>query len=605
MNAKKLLGSSHLNLIPPIILNPFRLAHRFITFQSKGSSILATKTRLIISYCERSLLNEARQLFDEIAERDVVAWTAMITGYTSCGRHQQAWRLFRDMTRDENVEANAFTLSSVLKACKGLESCSCGAIVHGLAIKYGLDGSLYVENTLMDMYATCSVSIDEVCMVFHQIHIKNEVSWTTMISAYTHRGDGFSGLQVFRRMLQEEAELNPYSCSIAIRACAATGSYSFGKQICALVFKYGFNSNLPIGNSIIDMYCWCHSLSEANQYFLEMFQKDLTTWNTLIAGFERSGSIGCLHIFSQMVSQGLSPNCFTFTSLASACANMTVLSSGQQVHGGIIRRGFESNLALTNALLDMYAKCGNIADSFKIFSEMPQRDVVSWTSMMIGYGTHGYGKEAIGLFDQMVDSGIRPDAIVFMGVLSACSHAGLVCEGLKYFKSMVTGYGITPNQEIYGCVVDLLGRAGKVKEAYELIENMPFKPDETVWGALLGACKAYGDSNLGKLAAQKLLDLRPSCIETYVILSNIYAADGRWGEFAKTRKLIRSIGNRKEAGRSWIEVGNKVYSFVVGEKVGLHIELVYNALKILVQHMKETGYVPDSDSLLYDLEDGT
>ncbi|XP_043712157.1 putative pentatricopeptide repeat-containing protein At1g56570 [Telopea speciosissima] len=605
MNAKKLLGTSHLYLIPPIIPNPCHWAHRFITFQSKGPSILATKTSLIISYCERRLLNEARQLFDDIPERDVVAWTAMITGYTSCGRHHQAWMLFRDMKKEESVEPNAFTISSVLKACKGLESCSCGSMVHGLAIKYGLGESLYVENTLMDMYGTCSVSIDEACMVFHQMHMKNEVSWTTMISAYTHKGDGFSGLQVFRRMLQEGAELNPYNCSIAIRACAATGSYSFGKQICALAIKYGLESNLPIGNAIVDMYCRCHSLSEANQHFLGMFQKDLTTWNTLIAGFERSGSIGSLYIFSQMVSQGLSPNCFTFTSLAATCANMTVLSSGQQVHGGIIRRGFESNLPLANALLDMYAKCGHIADSYKIFNEMPHRDVVTWTSMMIGYGTHGYGKEAIGLFDQMVGSGIRPDAIVFMGVLSACSHAGLVCEGLKYFNSMVTGYGITPNQEIYGCVVDLLGRAGKVKEAYELIENMPFKPDESVWGALLGACKAYGDSNLGRLAAQKLLDLRPSCIETYVILSNIYAADSKWGEFAKTRKLIRRMGNRKEAGRSWIEVGSKFYSFVVGEKVGVHIELVYGALEMLVQHMKEAGYVPDSDCLLYDLEDGT
>ncbi|KAJ4963853.1 hypothetical protein NE237_023792 [Protea cynaroides] len=598
MNAKKLLRSSHFYLIPPIIPNPSRRAHRFISFL--GPSILATKTSVINSYCERYMLNEARQLFDEIPERDVVAWTAMITGYTSCGRHHQAWMLFRNMTREESVEPNSFTISSVLKACKGLESCPSGAMVHGLAIKYGLDGSLYVENTLMDMYATCSASMDEACMVFHQMHMTNEVSWTTMITAYTHRGDGFSGLRVFRHMLQEEVELNPYSCSIAIRACAATGYYSFGKQIRALVIKYGLESNLPIGNSIVDMYCRCHSLSEANQYFLEMFQRDLTTWNTLIAGFERSGSIGSLYIFSQMVSQGLSPNCFTFTSLAAACASMTVLSSGQQVHGGIIRRGFERNLALANALLDMYAKCGNIADSYKIFSEMPLRDVVSWTSMMIGYGTHGYGKEAIGLFDQMVDSGIRPDEVVFVGVLSACSHAGLVGEGLKYFNSMVTGYGITPNQEIYGCVVDLLGRAGKVREAYELIENMPFKPDESVWGALLGACKAYGDSNLGRVAAQNLLDLRPSCTETYVILSNIYAADGKWGEFAKTRKLIRRMGDRKEAGRSWIEVRNEVYTFVVGEKVGPHIELVYRALKILVQQMKEAGYVPDSDYLLYD-----
>jgi pentatricopeptide repeat protein len=404
---------------------------------------------------------------------------------------------------------------------------------------------------------------------------------------------------------QEEAELNPFSFSIAVRACTSITSHTSGKQLHGALITHGFDSNLPVMNSILDMYCRCGCLSEANQCFHEMNEKDLITWNTLIAGHEKSDSSKSLRIFSQMESEDFSPNCFTFTSVTAACANLAVLNCGQQVHGGIIRRGLDGNLALANALIDMYAKCGSITDSCKVFSQMNCRDLVSWTTMMIGYGAHGYGREAVDLYDAMIRSGIRPDRIVFMAVLSACSHAGLVDEGLRYFESMMGDYKIKPNQEIYGCVVDLLGRAGRVKEAYQLIESMPFKPDESVWGALLGACKAHKLTNLSKLAAQKVLDLRPNMVGTYVMLSNIYAAEGKWGEFADIRKLMRGMRSKKEAGRSWIEVKDQVYSFVVGDKMGSHIKWVYRVLDLLIFHMKESGYVPDLDCLINDLEDGT
>lgn len=371
------------------------------------------------------------------------------------------------------------------------------------------------------------------------------------------------------------------------------------------MIKCGFESNLAVMNSVLDMYCRFGCLQEANQCFLEMSEKNLITWNTLIAGYQRMDSSECLRLFTQMESQGFSPNCFTFSSVTAGCSDLAVLACGQQVHGGIFRRGFNQNLEVANALIDMYAKCGNIADSRKVFDEMSGKNLVSWTSMMIGYGAHGFGKEAVELFDEMVRSGIRPDQIVFMAVLSACSHAGLVDEGLRYFKSMMSDYKVTPDQETYGCVVDLLGRAGRVEEAYELIQTMPFKPNESVWGALLGACKAHKLPHLGKLAAQKIVDLKPNMVEPYLLLSRIYAAEGRWREYAKTMKLIRGTGNKKEAGRSWIEVRNQVYSFVVGDKIGSHTKQVYAILELLIQHMKEAEYVPNLDCLMHDLQEGT
>ncbi|KAK9136642.1 hypothetical protein Sjap_007236 [Stephania japonica] len=575
--------------------------HSKVLVPLKGSSILATS--LIKSYCMNGLLREARQLFDEIPNRDVVAWTAMITGYRSCGRFGEAWALFCEMKKEGGVvEPNAFTMSSVLKACKGMKSNSCGAMVHGLVIKYGVNDSLYVEHTLMDMYATCSGSMDNAWLVFETIRVKNSVSWTTMIAGYTHRGDGYAAVRVLRRMLQQEGlELNDFTCSIAIRACASIGSYSMGRQIHGAAVKHGFESSTPVGNSLVDMYCRCSStsMSEAYRYFNQMLERDLITWNTMIAGFERSGSHESLHLFCEMGAEGLSPNCFTFTSAAAACGNLAVLNCGQQVHGGIIQRGFATNVALANSLIDMYAKCGSVSDSWRIFNEMPERDLISWTSMMNAHGTHGHGREAIQLFNEMVVSGIKPDQVVFMGVLSACSHAGLIEDGLRYFDSMTAEHHVKPNKEIYGCVVDLLGRAGRVAEAYEIIKTMPFAPDELVWGALLGACKAHNVSHLAGLAAKEIVHLRPNRAVPYVVLSNMYAADGRWGEFAKMRKLIKGICNKKEAGRSWIEVRNQVYSFVVGEKFGEDIELLYEWLEVLTLHIREAGYVSDSNSLIH------
>ncbi|RZC88273.1 hypothetical protein C5167_016094 [Papaver somniferum] len=605
MNIRKLLPSSHqYHQIISLVKFTTKSMTNPRTLQIKQQVL---STNLIISYGRKGLLRQARTLFDEMPDSDVVSWTAMINAYASCYEYIQAWLVFIEMIK-EGINPNGYTVSSILKVCRELECCYRGRMVHGLAIKCSIDGCMYVENVLLDMYATCSHNMNYACMVFQGIKVENVVGWTTMIARFTDRGDGLTGLRIFQQMLkQEEVELSPYSCSIAIRACASVKMKKLGKQMHAAVVKYGFSSSLPVGNSLVDMYCKCNCLSEAYTHFLDMRARDLITWNTLIAGYERCGSLRSLHLFPQMVSQGLNPNCFTFTTAAAACANLASWNCGQQIHGGILQRGLETNIALANALIDMYAKCGNLKDSCRVFTEMPRRNLISWTSMMNGYGSHGYANEAIGLFDKMVKSGVKPDQVVFLGILSACSHSGLVDEGLKYFKSMVTDYSIKPNQEIYGCVVDLLGRAGRVKEAYQLIRKMPFKPDESVWGALLGACKAHGTSYLGGLAGKKILDLRPNGTETYVLLSNIYAADGNWEEFAKMRKLMRGMGmNKKEAARSWIEVRNQVYSFFVGDKMSCEdIELVYAELESLAQHMNGSCEVSMEDHLLYDMQDGT
>lgn len=335
------------------------------------------------------------------------------------------------------------------------------------------------------------------------------------------------------------------------------------------------------------MYCKCHCAYEAKQLFSEMTYKNTITWNTLIAGFEALDSRESLCIFSRMVSEGFGPDCFSFTSALGACANLAVLYCGPQLHGVIVHRGLNNNLEISNALIYMYAKCGNIADSHKIFSEMPCTNLISWTSMMIGYGDHGYGEEAVELFNEMIRSSIKPDRMAFMAVLSACSHARLVDEGLRYFRLMISYYNIAPDIEIYGCVVDLLGRAGRVEEAYHLIKSMPFKPDESIWAALLGACKVHKQQNVAKLAALRALDMKPNRAGTYALLSDIYAAEGNWADFASSTKLRGSIKNNSDSGRSWIELKDQVCTFVVGDRYACSNEQMCEVLKLLIVHMKD------------------
>ncbi|KAL2941687.1 hypothetical protein RDABS01_030037 [Bienertia sinuspersici] len=601
MNTVK-VSSPYIRSIPSMVLKELQWAQPNPSYSPKSPSMLATN--LIKSYFEKGSVKEARNLFDEMPERDVVAWTTMIAGYTSCNYDSLAWSMFHEML-NEGFMPNAFTVSSVLKACKGMKSYSCGALVHGLAIKYGLMGSIYVDNSLMDVYATSCCSMKEACLVFHDVNPKTDVSWTTLIAGYTHKGDGYGGLRAFQQMLAEGADQSAFSFSIAVKACALTGASSNGVQLHATILKHGLDSSLPVMNSMIDMYCWCQCPSEADHCFNEMPQKDLITWNTLIAGYKRSNSSKCLALFTSMESQGFTPNCFTFTSVIAACADLSLLTCGQQIHVDILRRGLDKNIALANCLVDMYAKCGSISDSRRIFDSLSYKDLVSWTSMMIAYGVHGYGKETVKLYNEMVRSGIQPDRVVFIAVLSACSHAGLVNEGLTYFNSMLTDYNIIPDQDIYRCVVDLLGRAGKTEAAYELIKNMPVDPNDSVWGALFGSCKAHKLPNLGKLAAQFILEARPDMAKTYLMLSNLYASEGDWGDFAKMRKLMKGLGGKKEPGCSWIVLKNDVYSFVVGDKVGPQMERVYEVLSMMVLHMDEADYVPDINCCLHDPEDGT
>ncbi|OEL14959.1 putative pentatricopeptide repeat-containing protein [Dichanthelium oligosanthes] len=543
-------------------------------------------TTLVKSLCARGAVRHARAVFDEMPDRDVVAWTAMLSGYASGGCHREALDVFRRMLAAA-VVPNEFTLSSVLTACRGGGGGGGDAAsIHAIAVRRGVDHMPYVVNALVDAYASRGGGdgLVDARRLFEALgEGRTAASWTSMIAGYARWGQEITGLQLF---LQDDAELSPFACSIAIHACASVGNLYFGQQIHLLSIRKALGANLAVANSLVDMYCMCESILEARRLFDEMPERNLVTWNTIIAGSSRHDPLMAMQL---LVDMDLEPNCLTLTSITSACAGLAALKCGQQVHGAILRRNYGDDLKVSNALVDMYSKCGSIFNAKKVFNMIACKDILSWTSMIGGYGMNGYANEAIELFNSMVHAGVPPDHVVFMGLISACSHAGLVDEGWNLFRSMLSEYNIQPNKAIYGCVTNLLAHAGRLSEAFNLIDTMPLTADESVWGALLGACKMHKNVELGRLAARKIIEINPDAVKTYILLANIYAADSKWGEYAVTRRLLRATGSSKEVGMSCIEVTHKMYSFSTADSSSPQVSLADEVLQILVQHMDEAG----------------
>uniref|UniRef100_J3KZ19 Pentatricopeptide repeat-containing protein n=2 Tax=Oryza brachyantha TaxID=4533 RepID=J3KZ19_ORYBR len=445
----------------------------------------------------------------------------------------------------------------------------------------------YVVNALIDAYASLAEGVRDARRLFDALGSgRTAASWTSMIAGYARWGQERTGLRLFKTMLKDGVELSPFTYSIALHACVSVIDLCLGQQLHLQCIRKALDANLAVVNSLIDMYCSCARILDARRLFDETPERNLITWNTMIAGYCQCYPLMALQLLLDINEE---PNCFTLTSITSACADLAALRCGKQVHGAVLRRSYNDDLQMCNALVDMYSKCGSIANAEKVFDKMVSKDKFSWTSMIAGYGMNGYGNEAVQLFSSMIHSGVRPDHVVFLSLISSCSHTGLIDEGWNFFRSMIDEYNLQPNKEVYGSVVNLLARAGRLREALDLIDTMPFAPNEYVWGALLGACKMYNNVEMGRLAARKITEINPDGVKNYIMLANIYAAGNKWGEYAFTRRLLRGIGSRKEAGISWIEIMDKMYSFTTADSSSPQVCLADEVLNILSQHMDDVG----------------
>ncbi|KAK7272938.1 hypothetical protein RIF29_13983 [Crotalaria pallida] len=375
--------------------------------------------------------------------------------------------------------------------------------------------------------------------------------------------------------------------SRALSMCASNRDFWGGIQYHCLAITTGFVANVYVGTSLISLYSKCALLSDANNVFDEMPERNVVSWTAIIAGYAQEWRIDvCLDLFRQMRSSGdLRPNYFTYTSLLSACMGSGALGHGRGVHCQVLRMGFGFYLHVENALIAMYSKCGSIDDALYIFENMAGRDVVSWNSMIAGYAHHGLAREAIDLVEEMMKQGVNPDSVTYLGVLSSCRHGGLVKEGQVYFNSMVE-HGVEPELDHYSCVVDLLGRAGLLLEARDFIQNMPVCPNAVIWGSLLSSSRLHGGVWIGIQAAESRLLLEPGCPATLLQLANLYASVGWWNQVARVRKLMKDKGLKPNPGCSWIEVKSKVHRFEAQDKSNHRMTEIHLVMHSLIDHMR-------------------
>ncbi|XP_057822393.1 pentatricopeptide repeat-containing protein At4g02750 [Cryptomeria japonica] len=538
-------------------------ARRF--FDGMPERNVVTWTTMVAAYAQIGYLEEAAKLFDKMPERNVVSWNTMISGYAKSGQLEHARNLFQEMPEKNliswnaiiggcvqnglfceavdffrgmliaEVKPNSVTYTCLLPAFSQLENLPYGKEIHGAILRSGFQSDVQEGTALINMYAKCG-SLDDACKVFDKMPKINLITWNALMGGYVHNGV----LEEARKLFEEMPQQDIVAWSTMVAGYAQNGY-----------------------------------VDEAMELFQKMPERNTVSWNAMIAGYAQNGKFEeSLKLFRQMQLTGLKLNSITFASVLPACSNLTAFEDGKQVHGGIIRDGYKTDSFVSSALVDFYAKCGCIKEAHKVFDKMTERDVVSWTAMIVGYAMHGCVNMSLQLFEQMQQSRTKPNHVTFIGLLSACCHTGLVQQGWKYFCSMSQDYHIKPTLDHYCCMVDLLGRAGHLDEALKLINQMVIEPTAAIWVSFLSSCRIHANIEFAEHAAERLYALNPKIRSQYVLLSNIYGAAGRWVENQKLRNLMKDRGVERTPGCSWIDVNNAAHAFYAGDRLYPEIEKI-------------------------------
>ncbi|URD90858.1 Pentatricopeptide repeat-containing protein, partial [Musa troglodytarum] len=429
------------------------------------------------------------------------------------------------------------------------------------------------------------------------------VAWNAIVAGYAQNGMAERALEMVIRLQKDGRKPDSVTLVSALPACANVGSLKIGKTVHAFAMKAGFDSLVNVSTALVDMYSKRGAIETARLVFDSMRLKNVVSWNSMIDGYGQNGDAEeAWRLFEKMMADGIQATDVTIMGALYACGELGDLEEAKWIHGFAIRLCLDKNIFVMTALVDLYAKCGSVRVARRLFDAMEERHVTTWNAMIDGYGTNGFGKSAIDLFEQMKRSSVKPNDITFLSVLSACGHSGLVQEGKKYFAGMKEDYGLEPNMDHYGCMVDLLGRAGRLHEAWDFIQKMPISPGISVYGAMLGACKIHKNVKLGEEAAQRLFELEPDEGGYHVLLANIYAAASMWEDVARVRTMMEKKGLQKTPGYSSIDLKNEMHTFYSGSTDHPQSQKIYTRLARLIDEIKAVGYVPDGDSL-HDVEE--
>lgn len=483
----------------------------------------------------------------------------------------------------------------MIKGAARLGAIKEGKQIHGLVFKLGFGFDKFVLSSLVSMYAKFG-EIDLGRRVFDAMDDKDLVSWNCLIDGYVKKGE----VEVAMKLFDEMPDRDLFSWTCLVDGFSKCGKVEIAREI----FYRMPNRNLVSWNAMINGYMKAGDVDSACELFDDMEIRDLITWNSMIAGYELNGRfMEALEFFETMLRGDVLPNDATLVSALSAVAGLAVLSKGRWIHSYIVKNRFVVDGVLGTLLIQMYSKCGSIESALTVFRAISKKKVGHWTAMIVGLGMHGMATQALYLFNKMCRMGMKPIAITFIGVLNACSHAGLVNDGHRYFNMMINDYGIEPTIEHYGCLVDILCRTGYLEEAKSTIGSMPMRPNFVIWMSLLSGARNHGNKDIGEYAANNLIKVAPDTIGCYVVLSNIYAAAGQWDKVSEVREMMKKRGFRKDPGSSSIEHRGVLHEFVVGDKSHPQTDEIHSKLSEMRNKLKAAGHVPDTTQVLLCIED--
>ncbi|KAK3000381.1 hypothetical protein RJ639_022336 [Escallonia herrerae] len=456
-----------------------------------------------------------------------------------------------------------------------------GKQLHSHAIKTGLTNNVSMDTAILNMYVKCGC-LENAELMFDRMLEKNAVAWTGLMVGCTQLEKQQDALKLFAIMAKEGFQFDEFVFSITLKACAGLEDLEMGRQVHGYAVKLGLEDNVSVGTPLVDFYVKCRVMESARRAFARISEPNDVSWSAIISGYSQIGEFGeCIKIFKSLRSKDVVLNSFIYTNIFQACSAIADSCLGTQAHGDAIKRGLVSYLCGESAMITMYAKCGKLDYAYRAFESIDKPDSVAWTAIIAGCAYHGNASKALSLFKRMLASGARPNAVTFVAVFNACSHSGLISEAKQFLKTMSSKYGVDPTIDHYDCMIDIYSRAGQLDEAFVLIKTMPFEPDAMSWKSLLGGCSIHRNFELGKVAAEKLLELDPQDTAAYILLFNLHASSGNWQEAADVRKLMAERDLRKEVSCSWITVEGKVHRFVVGDRHHPQTQEIYSKLKEL------------------------
>ncbi|XP_061367633.1 pentatricopeptide repeat-containing protein At3g24000, mitochondrial [Gastrolobium bilobum] len=555
---------------------------------------------LLSMYSQAGTSEDAELVFHIMPERDLISWNSMMASHVEDEKYARAIQLLIEMLQTRKA-MNYVTFTTALSACYSLEKLK---IVHAFVVLFGFHHNLIIGNALVTMYGKLGLMAEAqwVCKIMPK---RDEVTWNALIGGHADNQEPNAAIEAFNLLRKEGVPANYITIVNLLSACLSPDYLlEHGRPIHAHIVVAGFELDTYVQSSLITMYAQCGDLNTSNYIFDVLANKNSSTWNAILSANAHYGpGEEALKLIVKMRNGGVHLDQFSFSVALSIIGNLTVLDEGQQLHSLIIKLGFESNDYVLNATMDMYGKCGEIDDVFRILPQPRSRTQRSWNILISALARHGFFQQAKEAFHEMLDLGLRPDHVTFVSLLSACSHGGLVDEGLEYFSLMTTEYGVSIGIEHCVCIIDLLGRSGRLAEAETFIDKMPIQPNDFVWRSLLAACKIHGNLELGRKAADRLFELDSSDDSAYVLYSNVCASTRSWGDVENVRKQMQSHNIKKKPACSWIKLKNKVTTFGMGEQFHPQTVQIYAKLDELRKMIKEAGYVPDTSYALQDTDE--